>query len=104
MIKVTANYHWKDGARFDRDYYRTRHLALTRDLLTPLGLIRLESDLAIHRGGPLDGQIIAASQAYFPDLRTVIRVLKQAGPAIQADVANYTDILPETITSEVVQH
>ena len=44
MVKVCGTYRWKDGARFDPVYYRTEHMRITRELLLPLGLQRLESD------------------------------------------------------------
>ena len=44
MVRVTGFYRWKAGAHFDHDYYRTKHMPFVRQLLTPFGLLRLESD------------------------------------------------------------
>ena len=44
--KLTAAYHWRDGAHFDHDYYGDAHARLAIGLLAPLGLLRFESERA----------------------------------------------------------
>lgn len=95
MVKVCGNYRWKDGARFDQVYYRTEHMRITRELLLPLGLQRLESDETLSAGEPRPGTIVATSNAYFLSLSAAQAALTLAGAKLLVDVPNYTDIYPE---------
>jgi len=42
MFKVSVMYPNQEGARFDIDYYRTKHMELVRKHLEPFGLVRTE--------------------------------------------------------------
>lgn len=103
MVKIIGNYRWFDGATFNHAYYQQEHMQLTRQLLTPLGLQRLESDKTLS-GTPLKaGQVVASSNAYFDSLPAAQAALAQTGATLIADVANYTNIRPELHISEVAQ-
>ena len=95
MVKVCGTYRWKDGARFDPVYYRTEHMRITRELLLPLGLQRLESDETQSAGEPKPGAIVASSNAYFLSLAAAQAALNLAGAKLLVDVPNFTDINPE---------
>lgn len=106
MVKVCGNYRWKDGARFDQVYYRTEHMRLTRELLLPLGLQRLESDETLFAGEPKSGAMVANSNAYFLSLSAAQAALTLAGAKLLVDVPNFTDINPEihvcAVTSQYI--
>ena len=104
MIKVTGIYRWRDGATFDHSYYEREHMRITRDLLAPLGLVRLESDRMVHAREPVPGQVVAISHAYFASLPEAQAAVRQAGAALMADVPRYTNLQPETHFSEVRTH
>lgn len=104
MVKITGNYRWVDGARFDHAYYQTEHMQLTRSLLQPLGLRRLESDQTVWPADPKPGQVIACSNAYFDSMAAAQAALAQVGAALMADVPRYTGLRPELHVCEVQQH
>jgi uncharacterized protein (TIGR02118 family) len=104
MVKISGNYRWFEGAHFDHAYYQTEHMRLTRELLRPLGLLRLESDRTLSAQPPAAGQIIATSHACFATLAAAQAALQQAGAALLADLPNYTSIRPELHLSEVGSH
>lgn len=47
MVKITGHYRWQEGAHFDHAYYQQAHMQLTRALLQPLGMQRLESEQTV---------------------------------------------------------
>src|SRR5690606_12238069 len=65
MIKVTALYRWREGATFNHDYYHGAHMRIARQVLGPLGLLRLESDRVLYPGDPRPGQVMALTNAFF---------------------------------------
>ncbi len=95
MIRVIGIYRWAEGASFDHQYYQNTHMQLTRDLLTPLGLVRLEADRYLAANLVAPGTIIAASHAYFPSIEIAKTALSAVGATLMADVANYTTLKPE---------
>lgn len=101
MVKITGLYRWSDGANFDAAYYNSEHMRITKELLTPLGLTRLESDTALTGKEPKPGQVVAASNAYFPSLEQAQAALVKAGAALMGDVQNYSTIRPEIHLSTV---
>ncbi|WP_313084009.1 EthD family reductase [Pulveribacter sp.] len=104
MIKVTVLYRWREGARFDHDYYHGAHMRIARQALGPLGLARLESDRALYPGQPRSGQVVALTSAYFPTLEQAQAAARQSAPVLMADIPNYTDIEPESYLAQVAVH
>ncbi len=104
MIRVTGFYVWGEGASFDHDYYNGKHMMLTKELLTPYGLIRLESDRFLLADKPKPGDIIAASHAYFETPAIAQKAMAVVGQDLLKDVPNYTTLLPEIKMSEVATH
>lgn len=104
MIKVTALYRWREGARFDHDYYHGEHMRIARAALQPLGLVRLESDRVLYPGEPRPGQVVALTNAFFNTLAQAQAAARQSAAALMADVPNYTDIPPESYFAEVRAH
>jgi uncharacterized protein (TIGR02118 family) len=101
MIRVIGFYRWLDGANFDHDYYNSEHMRLTKNALTPHGLIRLESDRYISPKPPVTGEIIAASNAYFPSVEIAQAAMAAVGAVLMADVPRYTNLKPEIQLSYV---
>lgn len=104
MIRVIGFYRWKEGATFDHDYYHSTHMRLTHELLQPLGLVRLESDRYLSRKPPRDGDVIAASNAYFETIDAANAAMAAAGAELMADVPKYTSLTPETRIAQVNTH
>lgn len=95
MIRLSVFYPTTEGATFDHDYYRQKHVPLC---LETWGI----SDVEIDRG--MDGPYVAAVHFRFDSPEVLQAAIANAGTgAIMADVANYTTIVPVMQTSEVVQ-
>ena len=104
MIKVTALYRWREGARFDHDYYHGEHMRIACEALAPLGLVRLESDRVLYPGEPRPGQVVALTNAFFASLPQAQAAAKQSMAVLVADIPRYTDIQPESYFAQVQDH
>jgi uncharacterized protein (TIGR02118 family) len=94
MIRLTVFYPATDGATFDHDYYRNKHVPLA---VKTWGLGGAEIDKGI------DGPYVAAVHFTFESLEALGAAMGNAGTAdVLADVANYTSIAPVLQTSEIV--
>ena len=94
MIRFSVLYPVTEGATFDHDYYRDKHVPLA---VKTWGL----DNAAIDRG--LDGPYVAAVHFTFESMEAFQAALGAEGtPAVQADVANYTTIQPVMQISEIV--
>jgi uncharacterized protein (TIGR02118 family) len=103
MIRVSGFYRWAEGAHFDHAYFNTEHARITKQVLQESGLIKFESDRFLSVA-PVAGEIIAASNAYFPSLEAAQQALAKCGAALMADVPNYTSLKPEIHLSIVQTH
>nr|MDT0665781.1 EthD family reductase [Micromonospora sp. DSM 115978] len=83
-----------DGATFDHDYYRDKHVPLA---CSTWGV----TDVEIDRG--IDGPYVAAVHFRFASVEAMQQAMASPDTAaIMADVANYTTIKPVLQTSSVV--
>jgi uncharacterized protein (TIGR02118 family) len=94
MIRLSVFYPASEGATFDHDYYRAKHVPLCTKTW---GLPGAEIDKG------LDGPYVAAVHFKFdsPEALQVAMASEGTGQ-IRADVANYTTIQPVLQTSEIV--
>lgn len=94
MVRLSVLYPATDGATFDHDYYRERHVPLC---VRTWGLDGAEIDKGI------DGPYVAAVHFRFDSLDALGAAMSVPGTAdVLADVANYTTIAPVMQTSEIV--
>lgn len=94
MIRLSVFYPTTEGATFDHDYYREKHIPLA---VKTWGLDGAEIDRGVN------GPYVAAVHFRFPSMDALNQALQAEGtPAVQADVANYTTIQPVLQTSEIV--
>ena len=94
MIRLSVFYPTTEGATFDHDYYRTKHVPLA---VEAWGLDGAEIDKGI------DGPYVAAVHFTFESVDAMGAAMASEGTgAVMADVANYTDIVPVMQTSEIV--
>jgi uncharacterized protein (TIGR02118 family) len=94
MIRLSVFYPSTEGASFDHDYYRNKHVPLA---VKTWGLDGAEIDKGI------DGPYVAAVHFKFDSPEALAAAM--GGPntgEILADVANYTTIAPVLQTSEIV--
>jgi uncharacterized protein (TIGR02118 family) len=94
MIRLSVFYPTTEGATFDHDYYRDKHVPLA---CSSWGLDGAEIDRGI------DGPYVAAVHFMFPSQDALAAAMGSEGTgAVLADVANYTTITPVLQTSEIV--
>src|SRR4051794_28204142 len=94
MIRLSVLYPRTEGATFDHEYYREKHVPLA---CNAWGLDGAEIDKG------LDGPYEAAVHFIFEDIDAIgIAMSREGTPAVMADVANYTNITPMMQTSEIV--
>ena len=94
MIKLSVLYPETEGATFDHEYYRDKHVPLC---ISTWGLAGAE----IEKG--INGPYVAAVHFRFDSLEAMGTQMGVPGTAdVIADVANYTTIQPVQQISEVV--
>ena len=94
MIRLSVLYPKTDGASFDHDYYRDKHVPLA---VKTWGLSGAEIDKGV------DGPYVAAVHFQFDSLEAMQQAMTSPGTGeVIADVANYTTIQPVMQTSEIV--
>ena len=79
-------------------------MKITKQALQSHGLVRLESDCYILDKEHNDGDIIAASNAYFKDIDSAVKAMKEVGQVLLADLANYTTLKPDIKLAKVNVH
>ncbi len=95
MIRLSVLYPTTEGATFDHDYYRTKHVPLA---VKAWGLDGAEID----RG--MDGPYVAAVHFKFESMDALGAAMGSPGTGeVLGDVANYTTIAPVLQTSEIVE-
>ena len=94
MIRLSVFYPSTEGATFDHDYYREKHVPLC---VQTWGLDGAEIDKGV------DGPNVAAVHFKFKSLEDLQAAMGGQGTGdILADVGNYTSISPVLQVSEIV--
>ena len=94
MIRLSVFYPSTEGATFDHDYYRDKHVPLA---VKSWGLDGAEIDKGV------DGPYVAAVHFQFESQDALGAAMGSPGTAdVMADVANYTTIAPVLQISEIV--
>ncbi len=99
MIKVSVMYPYREGARFDLDYYLQSHVPMVRNFLGA-ACLRCEVDqgLAAPNATPA---YVAMAHFYCHSIGDFQSSLEPYQTLIRSDVANYTDLQPVRHISEV---
>lgn len=93
MMRLSVLYPATEGATFDHEYYRTKHVPLCSETWKPA---RVEVDRGVN------GPYVAAVHFLFDSADALQAALAGEGTtAISADVANYTAIEPVVQISEI---
>ena len=94
MIRVSVFYPVTEGASFDHDYYREKHVPLAARTWSP-------QSVEIDKG--VDGPYVAAVHFEFDSADALGAAMgAEATGEVLADVANYTNIAPVLQTSEII--
>jgi uncharacterized protein (TIGR02118 family) len=101
--KVSVMYPNQDGAKFDFDYYRSTHMKLVETSLKPFGLLRTSVEKGISGGAGQKAPYVCVGALYFDRPDGYDEGIKTAGPALRADIANFTNVTPSRLISEVLE-
>lgn len=103
MIKLSVMYPHAEGARFDLEYYCTKHMAMVKELAGD-ALKGTVVEKGIAGGAPGQPPIYAYfGHLLFDSLEALGAAMGAVGPAAAADTPNYTDIVPTVQITEIVQ-
>ncbi len=101
MIRVTVSYPAAAGKRFDHAYYQQQHRDLIQQRLGAHGLQRVEMDQCMADGAGGTPPIVASAHLVFDAMAGFQAGMAAHGKAIMSDIANYTDIVPTIVISEM---
>ena len=102
MIKVSVMYPNRPGARFDHDYYRTKHLPLIKGRMgATLKYYTIDRELADGEGKPL-GAYVAMCHLLCDSVEEYQSSFDPHAQEIRGDIINFTDRTPVHQISEVV--
>ena len=103
MIRASVMYPAGEGKTFDHAYYANKHMALVKERLGQLGLLRCEVDRGLAGGAPGSGAPFACiGHLYFNSVGEFQQAMKAHGRELMADVPNFTNIQPQVQISEIM--
>ena len=100
MVRVSFVYRKDRGTRFDVEFYIHRHMPKVRSALAPHGLTAVEVD--VPAGDGTEQPFHAVGHLYFDRVEQFNEGFSLEGPALKANIPNYTDVAPEIQVSVVV--
>ncbi len=103
MIRVIVTYPTTTGAKFDLDYYMSKHMPMVSEKLTPHGMTGWSVSKGISGGAPgSEAPIQITATLEFKTIGDVLAGMGAEGAEIMGDVKNYTDIQPLVQIDEVL--
>jgi uncharacterized protein (TIGR02118 family) len=104
MIRLSVMYPAPAGSRFDWDYYLGTHLEMSRRLLTPRGLIRIEIDKGLGSFPPgTPPPYHAVGHLFFHTIADMQNALANTAADFIADERNYTTVPSVVQINEVIE-
>lgn len=100
MVKLTVMYPYREGCRFDMDYYVNRHIAIHKEDPAVLGII-IEQGCNAFRNGKDPGMVCVAHFFYESIGKLNESRTEEKGRRQLTDLVNFTDITPVDQISEV---
>jgi len=101
LINVSILYPFKEGGRFDLDYYLKTHMPLSVEKLRPaLKGVSIEQGL-VTAGTDGPPAFIVICQLRFDSVEAFFDAFSPHADLLQGDIKNYTDIDPLIQFSEV---
>ena len=82
MFKVSVMYPNQSNARFDFNYYKTKHMDIVKKHLKPFGLIKTDVDKGISGGGDQPAPYICIGNLYFESREGYDLGIAEAGTLI----------------------
>ncbi len=104
MFKISVMYPNKDGATFDVDYYKTKHFAMVKEKLGPMGLTGTAIEKGLAGGAPGEAApFLCIGHLLFNSLEDFQKAMEAHGEALMADLPNFTNAQPVIQVAEVVE-
>ncbi len=102
VYKLSVMYPNQEDARFDFDYYRTKHMDLVQANLSSFGLIKTEVDKGISGGGEQPAPYICVGNLYFESKEGFDKGMADVGAILRADIPKFTNVTPIRQISEIL--
>ncbi len=102
MYKLSVMYSNQEDARFDFDYYRTKHMDMVQAHLSSFGLIKTEVDKGISGGGEQPAPYICVGNLYFESKEGFDKGMADVGAILRADIPKFTNVTPIRQISEIL--
>jgi uncharacterized protein (TIGR02118 family) len=103
LIKVSVMYPFAEGKTFNMEYYETKHMPMVAGLLGS-NLVKYTIEKGLASGIPNQPlPYMAIGTFYVKRLDEYQAAIAPNRDAIRADFANYTNVAPVILVSEVVR-
>jgi len=103
LIKVSVMYPFAEGKTFNMEYYETKHMPMVAGYLGS-NLVKYTIEKGVASGIPNQPlPYMAIGTFYVKNLAEYQAAIGPNRDAIRADFANYTDVAPVILVSEVVR-
>lgn len=103
LVKISIMYPFAEGKTFNMDYYETKHMPMVAGYLGS-NLVKYTIEKGVASGIPNQPLPYAAiGTFYVKSLEEYQSAVAPNREAIRADFANYTEVAPVILVSEVVR-
>ncbi|PST82349.1 EthD family reductase [Pedobacter yulinensis] len=103
LIKVSVMYPFSEGKTFNVDYYETKHMPMVAGILGS-NLVKYTIEKGVASGIPNQPlPFMAVGTFYIKSLSEYQSAITPKRDEIRADFANYTNVIPVILVSEVVR-
>lgn len=103
LIKVSVMYPYAEGKTFNMEYYETKHMPMVAGYLGA-NLVKYAIEKGLASGLPNQPlPFMAIGTFYIKSLSDYQAAIAPNRDAIRADFANYTNVAPIILVSEVVK-
>lgn len=103
LIKVSVMYPFAEGKTFNMEYYETKHMPMVAGFLGS-NLVRYTIEKGVASGVPNTAlPYMAIGSFYVKSLADYQAAIAPNIAAIRSDFANYTNVTPVILVSEVVR-
>lgn len=103
LIKISVMYPYAEGKTFNMEYYETKHMPMVAGFLGS-NLVKYTIEKGLSSGIPNQPlPFMAIGTFYVKSLSEYQAAIAPNRDAIRADFANYTNVIPVILVSEVVK-
>lgn len=103
LIKISVMYPYTEGKTFNMEYYETKHMPMVAGYLGA-NLVKYTIEKGLSSGIPNQPlPYLAIGTFYVKSLSEYQAAIAPNRDAIRADFANYTNVTPVILVSEVVK-